>query len=545
MSNATKYCPSCGFETTNNEMNFCPNCSHQNGNGAVRLEFAKSSSLGQTRNAKNSVKSKESDAFVAAEHIAKVVTRADDVNLGTANAIDGNVTTTVTKGDTNITVETKELSDAERLRRNRAAYHSRCSELVKDGFVSSEAIKELNAFREELGLHKDIADYILKEVKEQTVQKHIVLSNAERISLESIRSAIERNNSIEIQESLRKLHALKRSSKIDEIAQLYYQLKAILEPQQFVTDFYSVHEESYWELFWSYIALTGLKSDKAEESLAALTKWETHYPANNHALIQAVAFLMDDKEQEARNAFRYIGHGYSVDLEPLHFSLCELLDKDWNEVDDVSPRAKFYIDALFKKTYDRFRETARKSKTDKIREDEEKRRREQEIKDKKESFLLQYESKTGDLGEVLFLSGVSQSQYNDWRRTDAGFRMALDAIDKRIDDKKKEAERIARKKEIEAQAAAARKAEEDRNIAIKKMEFETRYRLNKADLLKTCTELNISREDVKRWRNFDGAFNDALIHIEEVVVNEERGARISKIKKALPYVLIVCLLFAC
>lgn len=435
MSNAAKYCPICGFETADNDMNFCPECSHKDGNGAVQLKYAKSSSAGSPSKVARFNYSKGGDMLAAGEHIAKVVSEAQRGVMGDANVIDGDVA--VTNGDTNIHVETKELSEAERLRQNKAEYHSRCSELVKDGFVSQEAIKVLNAFREELGLHKDIANYILNEVKEQSVRKRTVLSTSERIALDSIHSAIERNDSINLQESLKKLHALKKLSEIDEISQMYYQLKALLEPQQFVADFETIHEESYWELFWSYVALTDIKSEKAEESLAALGNWDAHYPANNQAILQTVGFLMNDKELEARNAFRYIGHSYSLELEPLHFALCELLDKDWHEVSDVSPRARFYIDALFKKTYNRFREIAKQTKAEEIRIEQERIRREQEIKNTKETFTLQYESKNGDLREALFISGVSQSQYDDWRRTDADFRMALDAIDNRIDKKRK------------------------------------------------------------------------------------------------------------
>lgn len=543
MSNVTKYCPSCGFETADNDMNFCPKCSHKDGNGEVRLKYAKSSSAGNPSKVARFNCSKDRDTLASGEHIARVVSEAQRGVVGDANVIDGDVS--VTNGDTNIYVESKELSDAERLRHNRAAYHSRCSELVKDGFVSQEAIKELNAFREELGLHKDIADYILYEVKEQSVCKRTVLSTSERITLDSIHSAIERNDLINLQESLKKLHALKKSSEIDEISQMYYQLKALLEPQQFVADFETIHEESYWELFWSYVALTGIKSEKSEESLAALGNWDAHYPANNQAILQTVGFLMNDKEQEARNAFRYIGHGYSAELEPLHFALRELLDKDWHEVDDVSPRARFYINALFKKTYVRFREISKQTKAEEIRIEQERIRLEQENKHKKEIFMLQYESKSGNLGEALFMSGLSQSQYDDWRRTDADFRMALDAINKRIDEKKKEAERVAHEKEIEERKEAERKAEEARQLVIKKKEFEACYRVNMADLLKTCTELDISRDDVCKWRNSDGAFNDALIHIEEIVAKEKRGEIIAKIKKVLPYVLVACLFFAC
>ena len=543
MSNAAKYCPICGFETADNDMNFCPECSHKDGNGVVvQLKYAKSSSAGRPSKVARFNYSKEGDTLAAGEHLAKVVSEAQRGAMGDANVIDGDVV--VTSGDTNFHFETKELSEAERLRQKKAAYHSRCSELVKDGFVSQEAIKVLNAYREELGLHKDIADYILNEVKEQSVRKRTVLSTSGRITLDSIYSAIERNDSINLQESLKKLYALKKSSEVDEISQMFYQLKALFEPQQFVADFETIHEESYWELFWSYVALTDIKSEKAEESLAALGKWDAHYPVNNQAILQTVGFLMNDKEREARNAFQYIGHGYSAELEPLHFALRELLDKDWREVDDVSPRARFYIDELFKKTYNRFREISQQTKAEEIRKEQERIRREQEIKQKKETFTIQYESKNGDVSEALLLSGVSPSQYEDWRRMDADFRMALDAIDKRIDEKKKEAERVAREKEIKEQEEAERKAEEARQLVIKKKEFEACYRVNSADLLKTCTELNISRDDIGRWRNSDGAFNDALIHIEDVVTNEKRYKIIAKIKKVLPYVLIACFLIA-
>lgn len=512
----------------------------------MRLKLTKPSSLSEA--SKRLIQSIQNEGTVSgsADFITNGKPVSDNVNLGTANAINGNISSTVTSGDTNIRVETKEISDAERLRRNRAAYHSRCSELIKDGYVSQEAIKILNAYREELGLHKDIADYIMNEVKEQTVRKHTVLSNAEKVSLDSIRSAIERNDTIDIQESLKKLHALRKSSEIDEIAQLYFQLKAILEPRQYVTDFNMIHEESYWELFWSYIALISFKSDKAEESLAALTKWENHYPANNQILIQTAGFLMNEREQDARNAFQYIGLGYSAELEPLHFAMSELLDKDWRrgEISDVSPRAKFYVDALFKGIYNKFRSRAKESEAERLREKQEEQQREKEIQHKKETFLLQYEEKEGNLGKALLLSGVTQSQFNDWQHYDADFSLAKDAIDKRIAEKKKAADDKAEEEKRRKTEEANRRALE----VLKMNEFKNAYETNDCNLQKTCAELDISRDEIRKWRDSYKSFDDALLYLEnEHVKREQEIRRIHRhaiFKKQFPYILILVLLVA-
>ncbi len=539
MEKAKKYCPICSFETNDMEMNFCPECNYQNGNGEVRLTFGKPASVsGRPTKVVELPHPIYDESEGVAEQIVEKLSGADGPIIGDANAVNGPVTITQGNKNYDIKVETKELSDAERLRKNEAYYHNLCVQFVKDGFISQDDLLKLSAYKTTLGLHDSIANKILQEVIEIKKRKSTNVSKTDKTYIEPAREAIQRNDCNAIKTSLSEIESYRKEVDTEEIEQIYYQLKAILTPETFIKDFNKVHEQSYWELFWSYIAMIKANYGNADESLGMLRKWETHYPSDNSVLAKTVGYMMRNREQEARTTFKLIDPGYSVELQPLYFAMSELLDQDWEyESTVISPRARFYVDALFRELYNELFRLGKEARDKMLKEAQENFLKEQEILHKQEEFQLQYEKRNGNIGEALEMSGVSQSQFNDWMRSDADFNMAIEAIDKRLAAARDETERIAEEEKKRAEDEAMRQAEE----AMRMDEFKICYERNDCDLQKTCADLNESRDTILKWRDANKAFDDSLRYLERESEKRKRELacvrRRAILKKWLPYIL--------
>ena len=572
-----KRCPKCGFETADSEKNFCPECSHQNGNGLVRLEMVRLPKASDKRPSPdislNSSRGIEKDSVKAAESIAAAMSATGSAAVkGDANVV-GRDAISVDKRSQSVNVEIKDLSEAERLRQNKAAFHDECVKLIKDGFVDDDARRQLSAFRESLGLHKDIADFIQKQVTEESVRKRTALPMAAIQLIERVKGAIDRNDKVQIQSNLLELDAYKAKMDDDNLDQIYFQLKAITSPDKFVKD-YSQSTTSYWEAFWSYVALIRVDVGKAVLSLADLVRWDYHYPYQNQSVLQTIGLLMQDRELEAREAYKSILTGYSSDLEPIRFAISELLDKDWSEVTDVSPRARFYVDSLFRKAYDRICNQAQKVQIDIIEGQRQKELEARETQHRKEDFLQRYKEKKGSVSDALLLSGVTQTQFDEWKRTEANFRLALEEIDKclakeieelkdkfivhyesdngnisdalvhsnvkqeQFDDWKGSDSRFrTRLSDIEERLAAIRE-EEGRRVKVKKEQFLSLYEKYACDIQKSCKEIDISPETVKSWRDTDSSFNNSLSYIKRKHAEKRRKKILSVV---IPCILIVAL----
>jgi hypothetical protein len=477
-------------------------------------------------------------------------------------------------------IEQKELAEAERYRQNTSQYYNTCVELIKDGFIDNEGIKLLKALRHELGLHKDIAEHIEKEVIEESTEKRAALSGAVIDFISRVKGYIKINNKSQIQASFVQLEAYQK--KIDDVhlEQLYFQLKAILYPSYYLKD-YSAGTTSYWEAFWSYVALVRMDNGEAAQSLANLVRWDNYFPYQNQSILQTIGLLMQDKVQEAREAYKSIIIGFSSDLEPVCDAIRELLDQDWDLVTDVSPQTKFYVESLFRRAYDQIKDQAGKRKAAEIAAIHQQELEAQAIQDKKENFILQYEAKKGSIRDALILSGVTQTQYEEWKRYDANFRLSLENVDKRLAQEKIDAERrIEELKEaflvhyesdngsISAAMAhsgieqshfdewkgtdsrfrtrlndidallAAKKEEENQKIQRQKEHLLSCYEAYECDLQKACKEVGSSPEIVKEWQNTDLSFNNSINYIKRKYDAKRRKKILAVV---LPCILIAIL----
>lgn len=511
-----KYCPKCGFETDDNECTCCPNCDEE-----VRLVERKRPATTSTSKPENA--DSESAGF----------------KMGSGNAVGRDIVYT-----DNSKHEIKELSEAERIAKNKAAYREDCANRCKDGFVSDEDLDYLERQRESLSLEKHIAAEILKQAKERSIRKVVKLPDAARIQLDQTRIAIERNDIQAIRVDFDALKQWKSKLDIDELDQLYFQLKSILEPNA-----YEFKDNEYWSVFWSAVAFKKTGSPKVVESIASLNRWDSFYPQQNQNLILTVSLLMDNRLKEATESFKAITKGFSPDLQPVYDTLDSMLGREWRSLTiDVAPRLRFYSDSLFKNSYDVLKKTAQKNHAEDIARAEEERQRKEEEKNRREKFLEIFESNGGNIDAACFATGLPKVKYIEWLETIPEFAQSVKTVQERIAKAIKDQE--------EAAADAERLAKE---IANKKELFKKGYKDNQCDLNKTCYGLGIDSGTVRSWRSSDASFDEALKFIErehEIAVEEERKRKkaikraeqrkefFRRIRKSIPYVLISLLLIA-
>lgn len=506
-----KYCPKCGFETDDNECTCCPNCDEE-----VRLVERKRPATTSTSKPENA--DSESAGF----------------KMGSGNAVGRDIVYT-----DNSKHEIKELSEAERIAKNKAAYREDCANRCKDGFVSDEDLDYLERQRESLSLEKHIAAEILKQAKERSIRKVVKLPDAARIQLDQTRIAIERNDIQAIRVDFDALKQWKSKLDIDELDQLYFQLKSILEPNA-----YEFKDNEYWSVFWSAVAFKKTGSPKVVESIASLNRWDSFYPQQNQNLILTVSLLMDNRLKEATESFKAITKGFSPDLQPVYDTLDSMLGREWRSLTiDVAPRLRFYSDSLFKNSYDVLKKTAQKNHAEDIARAEEERQRKEEEKNRREKFLEIFESNGGNIDAACFATGLPKVKYIEWLETIPEFAQSVKTVQERIAKAIKDQE--------EAAADAERLAKE---IANKKELFKKGYKDNQCDLNKTCYGLGIDSGTVRSWRSSDASFDEALKFIErehEIAVEEERKRKkaikraeqrkefFRRIRKSIPYVLTI------
>lgn len=507
-----KYCPTCGYETADDESNLCPICDEE-----VKLV--------EKKDDRANMSTKESNKSMEVKGVAS-----------------GGNTTII---DNSKHVE-RPLSEAERIAKNKAAYREDCENRCKDGFVSDEDLDYLERQRESLGLERHIAAEILKQAKERSIRKVVKLPDAARIHLDQTRIAIERNDIQAIRVDFDALKQWKSKLDIDELDQLYFQLKSILEPNA-----YEFKDNEYWSVFWSAVAFKKTGSPKVVESIASLNRWDSFYPQRNQNLILTVSLLMDNRLKEATESFKAITKGFSPDLQPVYDTLDSMLGREWrSENIDVATRLKFYSDSLFKNAYDFLRETAKKKQADDIANEEAEKRRKAEESYRREKFLEIFESNGGNIDTACFASGLPKVKYIEWLETIPEFAQSVKTVQERI------AKAIKDQEEAAAAAAAERLAKE---IANKKELFKKGYKDNQCDLNKTCYGLGIDSGTVRSWRSSDASFDEALKFIErehEIAVEEEHKRKkaikraeqrkefFRRIRKSIPYVLISLLLIA-
>lgn len=362
-----KYCPNpkCDFEEENFEFDGCPKCG---GNLMIRqVDENKTQTVG---------------ADTSRQHDSKV-------NIGAGGAVRGDITSNTITYDhssnsvvNNVTNIIKEKSTAEKHEESVRRFRLRCRDLCHDGLLSKDGELELERLRTDLGLSSSESLAILSE--EKRLSKKVCKSLEPEIAarLVQTRVYIEQNNINALRAELEDLRGWKKSYDVNELNQLYYQLYAILSPNQFVNEIEEHPEDNYWMFFWGSVAY--LRQNRIQESgtfQGGLTTWNSEFPEQNGRILSSIKALMREEVLVAQKYFKDIHIGYSKDLEPLVRAIQSLLEMNWeNESASLPPTGQFYYESLFKNCCDACRKQAednRQKSIDAQKKIDEERKREQ------------------------------------------------------------------------------------------------------------------------------------------------------------------------
>lgn len=477
-------------------------------------------------------------------------------SLGDGNVVEGNIEQTVTdyrKQVFNITP--KELSEDEKLRKKEKDFRDACQKVYEDGRISEEHNRWLNARRDELDLNKELALKIQNEVREASIIKRTTLSQTGANIIEQVFDNIKNNNQSDIRISYQSLEAAREQMNVPQLDQMFFQLKALFHSYAYVLDMSVPHGESYWEVFWSYVAyIQERNSKKAEKALMSLCTWDRSFPSQNQVLLQTAGALMQGRIDDARKLLESIGSGFSDELIPLFNSICKLL-----AFSVANPKDDFYVDVLFRGAYERLQE----DKAVRLAEEEARRAKEKENAQKKQDFLLYYK-KYGNEKEALLMSGATSSMLNEWKQNDE-FVLEVEAIERQIAEKEEDLKKAFLKSyesnngsiSIALEQSGVKQSQLDdwiksdssfrtdkeeadarleAIISKQKEQFISAYKSNKCDVQKTCSDLGLSPETVNSWRKADSAFDNRLSFIER-----ERRKKIF-FTKILPCVVLTILI---
>ncbi len=566
-----KYCPKCGYTTENEQDHFCPICVDVD-EPIMLLEKEASNGEHATSDDNHTVglnpASIPGGIIEDPGPIISVVSKAteiaskpssspysidEEVNPGNnlrGAAVGGNVEITDQSTKTSSTqigkviVNQPKKTVAEELTEKKRSYRAECKKFCNDGFISEEAFRKLENYRIDLDLDQDIAKEILDEVKSLSKKVRTELPPAGRIKLEYAADAIARNDERAIASAIVDLEGWMGRVQVGELNQMYYQLFAIVHPDQYLDHLKKDTKEDYWKTYWSYVAYgkQGLQSE-AEMSLAELTAWDSFYPTQNQSLLSVVGFLMRNEEIAARTAFSSMTPGYSKELTSVYNAIHELLETDWaNSVATISPRSMFYAKSMFgeftksiEQKQEHAKEVASNAEAKRLEEEARKKEAEEKLQYQKETFIIAYTEMEGSIDKAREKAGITNSTFNSWLSQDREFANSFKDAQEKIEKKKEEARRsLEEKKE--------RDAENNRL----KNEFVQLFESNDCDLLKTCAETGIDSATFRDWKNSDQGFADKISYIQRV--HEERLRNLQKIqnkakmKKAAPYIAILLLL---
>lgn len=548
-----KWCPKCEKEWPD-DYTGCPNC----GAGLVPHEGQSGIDIGNA-NAINKLDYTDDHS----SHDSNNTTNSN-------NATNSNNTTNshnTTNNNTTIIHEATK-SNADKLNEDLFSYRLKCKELFEDGFLSSNAESQLREHQIRLNLSNEQCEPIKEEIKLQSKKKKKTMTAVGLTDIHQTKSIIEQNTTSALHRQLDKLEAWMKEYDQDSLKQVYYQLSSLLEPIRYTNRYEDSSKEDYWESYWAYVAYMLQKREtQANAVLASLGRWHNYYPEQNDIVLSLIGDIMQNVELEDVKQLRaHLHSNYTIDLQLIIDAIDELLQKDWvSEFVNITSIHSFYIETLFTDFVTTQKENGKKE----LATQREKERIDRETNNKKNTFISHYKTTGGLIDKALTLSGVELEQFEEWKLDDEVFNSSLRKVDVILDEQKaQEAQRIESLKnaflqQYESNKGSvdnaldlcriqriqfdewinsdydfkmrikavddkldATKRKEELFIAELKEQFLSYYETNSCDLQKTCSDLNLSPDTIKKWRNSDNAFENRVTYIK-------RGHDRVLLKKAL------------
>ena len=303
---------------------------------------------------------------------------AESVSMGDGNAINGGVTISKdmsTQDDhsissshntsnshnktTNIITEhiyngplpTK--TTEELLRDRKLKFREYCKQVLADGLITRDEHLWLEEKRGILDLSKDVAERILKDVRNNNSYTSKMMMG-QRVQLDNFKKAIHGNMVDSVRNQMPNIQVI--ASKIDneELQYLNYMVLAALEPNEIIRLYAeSVNlEDNYWLTYWTYVAYQKIGDRlKAENVVLELAKWNDCKPHEDIELVAILGHLILGEKEIASEIFVRTISGYS---SPVLSDLSDVISVIlFYDIDDVNKNKlltqnKFYIEHFLK-----------------------------------------------------------------------------------------------------------------------------------------------------------------------------------------------------
>lgn len=263
------------------------------------------------------------------------------VNLGDANAINGNLNVT------NIVAE-RNKSKEEIVLENENKYRQQCRVYLTDGRISGEERSALDKLGAELGIKPARQQQILKDEIETSKAKKSTLDNSSSIVLEHFIRRLETYDTEGVLNLYYRLQNIVDMVDDERAKYYYYLLTSIIRPTDCIRLYESHNDDNYWLTFWTVLAYK--MKGKIEQMDAAknyLSNWSEYDEENALILDMATAAMSSD--WEAAEAFHEVLEGkYSQELSVFVSAIVSLIHayQDLEKMQFDSNQL-IYIDGFF------------------------------------------------------------------------------------------------------------------------------------------------------------------------------------------------------
>jgi len=286
------------------------------------------------------------------------------LNLGDANAISGGLhvsdshavhnedksvhnitnTTSTVNNISNIAAQKTEL---ELLQEHKTLFLNACKRAFEDNVLEQWEVIELEELRIKIGLDKTTADSILESVRVMSDRnaRKSTLNLIAKTKLKILTDNLQKNDVKALMAQIESLEPLVNRYDHDELSRKYYLVLSALKPNKCIEQKEQTKVDTYWEVFWCYLAYikAGRLMD-AEASLASLDHF-SNYPEDNMTILAAAGALMIGNTEEAKEYLNAATGDYTPALQRFVDSLYLLLSHDKaKEMGADENTCAFYLD---------------------------------------------------------------------------------------------------------------------------------------------------------------------------------------------------------
>lgn len=265
------------------------------------------------------------------------------VNLGDANAINGNLNVT------NIVAE-RNKSKEELVLENENKFRQQCRVYLTDGRISGEERSALDKLGADLGIKPARQQQILKDEIETSKTKKSTLDGSSSIILEHF---IHRMETYDVEGMLNLYYRMQNivNGIDDEQAKFYYYLlTSIIRPTESIRLYEKHKDDNYWLTFWAVLAYK--MKGKIEQMDAAknyLSNW-SEYDEENALVLDMATSVLDSDWDAAEAFYEALEEKYSSELKIFVSALVSLIhaNPDFEKI-QFEQNQLIYIDGFFYK----------------------------------------------------------------------------------------------------------------------------------------------------------------------------------------------------